>query len=140
MGEKIPMKLVGLALLAAAAGLIFAQPPTGATTRPQPAYSYQAHGRSACLMDSIPVAQLPSEARTTLQRIKSGGPFPYSKDGSIFGNHEHKLPPRPPGYYKEYTVRTPGIRDRGPRRIIAGAGGELFYTDDHYNTFRLIKE
>lgn len=93
----------------------------------------------------VSVAELPPEARHTLALVKRGGPFPYSsKDGSVFGNYEHRLPLKPRGYYREYTVRTPGSRDRGPRRIIAGgeppATGEFYYTDDHYQTFRRIQE
>jgi ribonuclease T1 len=91
---------------------------------------------------------LPEEARETLALIKAGGPFPYRKDGSVFGNREKHLPSRDRGYYREYTVKTPGSRDRGARRIVAGSGergdartsGEYYYTDDHYNTFRRIRE
>jgi ribonuclease T1 len=88
----------------------------------------------------ISFADLPPEAKHTLTLIKRGGPFPYRKDGIIFGNREGRLPPRPRGYYKEYTVKTPVIRHRGARRIVAGSGNEFYYTDDHYNTFKLIKE
>lgn len=88
----------------------------------------------------VRVAALPAEARTTLALIAAGGPFPYPKDGSVFGNREAKLPERARGYYREYTVKTPGARDRGARRIVAGRGGEYYYTDDHYRTFRRIRE
>lgn len=84
--------------------------------------------------------ELPREARDTLVLIKQGGPFPYRRDGVVFGNRERRLPSRPNGYYREYTVPTPGARDRGARRIIAGTRGEYYYTDDHYNTFRRIRE
>ncbi|MEO5692962.1 MAG: ribonuclease domain-containing protein [Usitatibacter sp.] len=84
--------------------------------------------------------QLPHEARTTLALIRKGGPYPYAKDNSIFGNREGRLPKRKRGYYREFTVKTPGERTRGARRIIKGQGGELFYTDDHYSHFRTIKE
>lgn len=96
------------------------------------------------LADTIAVSALPSEARQTLAMIKQGGPYPYAKDGTIFGNFEKRLPIQPRGYYREYTVRTPGSRNRGPRRIVAG--GDLtssaiyYYTDDHYQSFRRIKE
>ncbi len=90
---------------------------------------------------SIIAAQdLPREARDTLAIIKKGGPFPYSKDGTTFSNREHALPKRGRGYYREYTVKTPGARARGARRIIAGAPGEYYYTDDHYTIFKRIKE
>ncbi len=90
--------------------------------------------------ETITAAALPPEAKHTLKLIKQGGPFPYPKDGTIFGNRERRLPAHPRGYYKEYTVKTPGSRDRGARRIIAGLNGEFYYTDDHYNSFKLIKE
>ena len=83
---------------------------------------------------------LPAEARQTLALIKAGGPFPYQKDGSVFGNREALLPKRERGYYREYTVKTPGAKDRGARRIVAGRGGEFYYTADHYRSFRRIIE
>lgn len=83
-------------------------------------------------------AFLPREARDTLALIESGGPFPYRQDGATFQNREHRLPRRGSGYYREYTVETPGSPDRGARRIIAGGEppDEFFYTDDHYGSFR----
>ncbi|GIK26116.1 MAG: hypothetical protein BroJett006_23620 [Betaproteobacteria bacterium] len=97
---------------------------------------------------SVRAAALPGEARQTLALIKQGGPFPYRKDGSVFGNFERRLPARPRGYYREYTVPTPGSRDRGARRIVAGRGrtgdvrtsGEYYFTNDHYRSFRKIRE
>ena len=83
--------------------------------------------------------QLPKEARATLALIRKGGPYPYAKDNSIFGNREGLLPKKKRGYYREYTVKTPGERTRGARRIIKGAEGELYYTDDHYSHFRPIR-
>lgn len=90
--------------------------------------------------DQISATDLPSEARQTLHLIKSGGPFPYSRDGITFGNFEKRLPTQQRGYYREYTVKSPWRNDRGPRRIISGQGGEYYYTDDHYQTFRRITE
>ncbi|MBW7902392.1 MAG: ribonuclease [Rhodocyclaceae bacterium] len=95
--------------------------------------------------DEVALAALPPEARQTLQRIKAGGPFPYPrKDGSTFNNFEKRLPPKPRGHYREYTVPTPGARSRGARRIVAGSppavSGEYYYTDDHYRSFRRIRE
>jgi ribonuclease T1 len=91
---------------------------------------------------------LPKQARDTLKLIKQGGPFPYRKDGTVFGNREGLLPKQPRGYYHEYTVKTPFSRDRGARRIVAGDGttgdpassGEYYYTDDHYASFKRIVE
>lgn len=84
--------------------------------------------------------QLPREARETLTLIKAGGPFPYPQDGRAFGNREGLLAKRERGYYREYTVKTPGARDRGARRIVAGRSGEFYYTADHYRSFRRIIE
>jgi ribonuclease T1 len=88
----------------------------------------------------INVADLPPEGRTALGLIKSGGPFPYSRDGTVFSNYEGLLPAKPGGYYHEYTVITPGSNDRGARRIVAGSNGEYYYTNDHYGSFKLIQE
>ncbi len=88
----------------------------------------------------IDVGRLPPEARATLTLIKQGGPFPYQRDGVVFNNFEKLLPPQARGYYREYTVRTPGRRDRGPRRIVAGKHAEYYYTEDHYQSFRRIRE
>ena len=92
----------------------------------------------------VAVGELPSEARETLARIHAGGPFPFERDGITFGNRERSLPLRNRGYYHEYTVVTPGLRTRGARRIICGgprrAPDACWYTDDHYRTFRRIRE
>ena len=88
----------------------------------------------------VPVAGLPPEAHATLALIRAGGPFPHAQDGRSFGNRERLLPRRARGYYREYTVPTPGARDRGARRIVAGKAGELYYTADHYRSFQRIRE
>ena len=88
----------------------------------------------------ISVAELPPQARDTLRAIKNGGPFAYPRDGVVFGNYERDLPKRPRGYYHEYTVKTPGARNRGARRIISGEPGEYYYTADHYKIFKRIRE
>lgn len=94
-------------------------------------------------LGTVAVGDLPAEARQTLALIREGGPYPYEKDGTVFGNYERKLPRQRRGYYTEYTVRTPQIRSRGARRIIAGGRDgrptEFYYTDDHYQTFRRIE-
>lgn len=89
---------------------------------------------------SIAVTQLPPEARDTLRLIRQGGPFPYPRDGVVFGNYERRLPPQPRGYYHEYTVPTPGVRHRGARRIVCGERHDCYYTPDHYRTFLHIEE
>jgi ribonuclease T1 len=86
----------------------------------------------------VRMAELPPEARRTLALIEKGGPFPYERDGIVFGNREGLLPKRARGHYHEYTVKTPGSRDRGARRIVTGGPGEYYYTEDHYRSFRRI--
>lgn len=91
---------------------------------------------------SMSVDQLPPQGRDTYQRIRQGGPFPYEKDGTVFGNRERLLPGAKRGYYREYTVKTPGAGNRGARRIVCGgaatAPDACFYTADHYASFRKI--
>lgn len=86
----------------------------------------------------VQVADLPPEAAATLELIDSGGPYPYDRDGVTFENREDILPQQDEGYYQEYTVETPGSDDRGARRIVAGSGGEFYWTDDHYDSFSRI--
>lgn len=91
--------------------------------------------------DGLPViafAKLPRQAQDTIRLIDRGGPFPYRQDGTVFQNRERLLPRHPSGYYREYTVVTPGESDRGARRIVAGAEGELYYTADHYASFKRV--
>lgn len=92
---------------------------------------------------AVALTTLPAEAQSTYQLVFSGGPFPYDKDGSVFGNRERHLPAKPRGFYREYTVKTPGARNRGARRIVCGGTPPTqpeacFYTDDHYASFRRI--
>ena len=98
------------------------------------------HGGSAV----IHVAELPREGRATYELIRQGGPFPYGKDGTVFGNRERLLPQAKRGFYREYTVPTPGSRDRGARRIVCGGPSRTphacYYTADHYASFRMIVE
>ncbi|MGH8765991.1 MAG: ribonuclease domain-containing protein [Burkholderiales bacterium] len=89
---------------------------------------------------TIEKKQLPREALETIALIRKGGPFPHERDGVVFGNREKLLPPRKRGWYREYTVRTPGERTRGARRIVAGRDGTLHYSDDHYRSFKRILE
>lgn len=92
---------------------------------------------------TVALSELPKEAQTTERLIRAGGPFPYRKDGSVFGNRERLLPQQRRGHYREYTVDTPGSRDRGARRIVCGGTPPTrpeacYYTDDHYASFRRI--
>ncbi len=109
-----------------------------------PGWTWEPSGR----IGAVELEQLPPEAAQTLRLIQRGGPFPYRKDGTVFQNRERKLPHRPTGHYREYTVPTPGSPDRGARRIVAGKGatgdvrtsGEYYYTADHYRSFRRIQQ
>ena len=94
-------------------------------------------------LGTVASAALPAEAQKTQGLIRAGGPFPYSKDGVVFGNREQLLPRRERGFYREYTVPTPGSRDRGARRIVCGGQRPTlpeacYYTADHYASFKLI--
>ena len=112
-----------LLMLALVAGLVACAPPAGSDTR------LPSH------------VGLPPEALATLALIQRGGPFPYRKDGTTFQNRERLLPAKPRGYYREYTVPTPGARDRAARRIVAGGNPPevFYYTADHYSSFRQIE-
>ena len=106
-------------------------------------FSALARGRPGDDLDNVSLRELPREAREVYDTIVSGGPFRYERDGVVFGNRERLLPMRPRGYYHEYTVPTPGVRNRGARRIICGgpmtSPEACFYTDDHYRSFRRIR-
>lgn len=98
---------------------------------------------SALALDATPpvrVEQLPPEAHQTLRLIDAGGPFPHKRDGITFQNRERRLPPQPRGFYREYTVKTPGERTRGARRIVSGGNPPVvfYYTADHYQSFQRI--
>jgi ribonuclease T1 len=120
--------LAAFAFCAAAALPAVAQRAPAPAYKPPPAIEWVAAG------------ELPREARTTIALIRKGGPYPYARDGAVFGNREQLLPRQRRGYYREYTVKTPGERTRAARRIVAGAAGELYYTDDHYDSFRRVRE
>lgn len=106
--------------------------------------SFQVFARDAVSIGTISWASLPVEARKTLVLIKQGGPFPYAKDGAVFSNYEGVLPKQKRGYYHEFTVKTAGARNRGARRIVVGgepvASQDFYFTDDHYASFKRIKE
>jgi ribonuclease T1 len=128
----VPRVLPGLLILLTACLLVLL--PGCTTTEPSTGPS-RSDGPA-----TVTVSELPAEARRTLDLIDAGGPFPYARDGAVFGNFEGLLPRHERGYYREYTVPTPGSRDRGARRIVTGQGGEIYYTDDHYDSFRAVRE
>jgi len=125
-GRSVLMRVIGALLLGlsflSATNTVSARPPTVETA------------------GVIHVADLPKEARQTLMLIRQGGPFPHARDGAVFANREGRLPPASRGTYREYTVKTPGSRDRGAKRIIATGAGQFWYTADHYRSFRRIVE
>lgn len=89
---------------------------------------------------TVEIRRLPSEVQQTVKLIQNGGPFPYRKDGTFFGNREKRLPAAPKNYYREYTVRTPGASNRGARRLVVGGANEIYYyTGDHYGSFVRVK-
>jgi ribonuclease T1 len=107
--------------------------------------SVVAHARvTPDALPEVAVATLPAEAQRTLALIRDGGPFPYERDGVRFGNRERLLPAQPRHYYREYTVRTPGVKHRGARRIVCGGPAKApdvcYYTHDHYQSFSRIRE
>lgn len=117
----------------AAVAFVLALPPLPAAARANPE-----------AIPPVPLAALPAEAQSVYALIREGGPFHYDRDGIAFGNREALLPAKPRDYYHEYTVRTPGARNRGARRIICGGPARqpdtCYYTDDHYRSFRRISE
>lgn len=127
--------LLGL-LVALAGGLASAAPAVG--DEPVAPVAAQAECGDTSGFDKTPLGDLPPEASDTYELIQSDGPYPYPEDDTVFQNREGLLPDCEEGYYREYTVETPGSDDRGARRIVAGSDGEHFYTDDHYESFVLI--
>ena len=132
---RIAWRRIGLAILAivsVACALPVADPatagPAGASGVP----------RAPAGMPVVSLGDLPPEAADTVALILDGGPFPYRQDGAVFENREGLLPEQPSGFYREYTVPTPGEDDRGARRIVAGADGSLYWTADHYDSFAWI--
>jgi ribonuclease T1 len=139
-GKSEPAKSAEQAVASASEAPVHAEALSQGQVRP----SVEAGEVSQDGQATVHIAQLPKQAVETLQLIEAGGPFPYAKDGVVFGNRERLLPRHPRGYYHEYTVPTPRARNRGARRIICGGPrrqiGECYYTDDHYSSFKRIAE
>ncbi|KAA5832611.1 ribonuclease [Saccharopolyspora hirsuta] len=127
--KTVQLLLVGLL---AVVGLVGFQ--TSAVSAP---VAVQAPCGDTSEFQKVNLSELPPEAAETVDLIKKGGPFPYPQDGTVFQNREGILPDCESGYYHEYTVETPGSDDRGARRFVVGEGGEYFYTEDHYESFKL---
>lgn len=122
---------------AASAGVSASAKPSGGPAAARPTGAGVANPSR---LPEVKASELPAEARQVLMMIARGGPYPYSRDNITFGNFERVLPQKPSGYYREFTVPTPGESDRGARRIIAGDAGEKYYTADHYSSFSFIAE
>lgn len=144
---SLGLALTGCAPVAAPARTTGAQSPpslTPSVTQSGPTSSAGAAPSSAATPDSglptVRESRLPTEAQQTLRLVRAGGPYPYRQDDGVFQNRERVLPRQPRGYYREYTVRTPGESDRGPRRLVRGERGDLYWTADHYATFRQVQE
>ena len=147
---RLAIALLAVAVLvtAAACGVLPGTAGSPAPTRPvAPAGTLDPAGTPAAApsatdpVSGLPIValvDLPPEAAATVALIDAGGPFPYTQDGAVFQNRERLLPIRRSGYYREYTVVTPGADDRGPRRIVTGADGEMYWTSDHYDSFAWI--
>ncbi len=133
--NPLPMLLLAVALVAAALWLQRDREPAVEGSTPTAVAVGTAGNRAPA---SAWPAFLPKEARPVLRRIADGGPHPYRQDGSVFQNREGRLPSQPRGYYREYTVETPGLGHRGTRRIVTGGQppAVYYYTDDHYDSFR----
>jgi ribonuclease T1 len=132
---RLRLVVLVLALAAFLAGCAGANP----LTAPPTATATETETDEASGLPVVDVADLPPQARETIELIDAGGPFPYRQDDQTFGNREGLLPKERNGFYREYTVPTPGESDRGARRIVAGSDDVLYYTDDHYQSFRRIR-
>jgi len=132
--------LITLLVLAAAAWLVRQQLPAPALQAGAPPATHQQEAAPAGAAGALP-AFLPPEAAAVIERIHRGAPHPHRQDGSVFGNRERHLPQQPHGYYREYTVPTPGLSHRGARRIVTGGQPPVrwYYTSDHYDSFRAFQ-
>ncbi len=129
---RVSAALIGLLVLVA--GVWFGR----ATWSDSPSVDRPAAVASAEGLAVRALSQLPPQAAEVWQLIQAGGPFPYRQDGTVFGNREGRLPTQRSGFYREYTVPTPGESDRGARRLITGGTTELYYTGDHYESFVVV--
>ncbi|GAB3388934.1 guanyl-specific ribonuclease [Amycolatopsis echigonensis] len=142
--RRITAALVGLLVLVLGGWLV--KETVGSSGSPAPSSSSGAPAAASGKVPGAdsklpvkPLSSLPPQAKDTWNLIQKGGPYPYPRnDDVVFQNREKKLPPEKNGYYHEYTVKTPGSPDRGARRLITGAGKELYYTGDHYASFVVV--
>ncbi|CRK55523.1 Guanyl-specific ribonuclease Sa [Alloactinosynnema sp. L-07] len=136
--KRITAALVGLVVLVLVGWLVRELGSGTAAPGPAPVSGTAVPGAASGL-SVRPLSELPAEAAATWRLIQRGGPFPYPRnDGTTFQNREKLLPAKSSGYYREYTVPTPGSPDRGARRLISGSEKELYYTADHYGSFVVV--
>lgn len=138
LAAVVALVLAALFAVAGCSSTTATAPAGQGTAAGSAAYADLAPAEASSRLRTMTVSELPPEGVQTLERIVAGGPFPYGKDGATFGNREGRLPSREYGYYREYTVKTPGESDRGARRIVTGGNGAVFYTADHYDSFREV--
>lgn len=127
-----------LVTVAALAGCAASPSGTGTGTAPRTASGAAATRTPRSGLPTVPLRDLPPQVAQTLALIDKGGPYPYRQDDTVFGNLEGHLPKHPRGYFHEYTVPTPGSSDRGARRLVVGRDGDVYYTADHYASFRQV--
>lgn len=130
--------VLAISMLSNCRGASSASPTSSATRTYATTTSSSVSPTDTSGLRTVAFADLPSQAQATIALIDKGGPFPYSRDGITFSNFDGLLPKERSGYYKEYTVPTPGASTRGARRIIVGQDGTMYYTSDHYKSFRRI--
>jgi ribonuclease T1 len=141
--SSLPLQTARKLGLAITAALTLSVALMAALMAASPAAAKGVQDTTSAVTETVRLVNLPKEAQTTERLIRSGGPFPHDKDGVVFGNRERILPKQPRGFYREYTVITPGSRNRGARRIVCGGAVAVnpeacFYSDDHYASFRRI--
>jgi guanyl-specific ribonuclease Sa len=142
-GRRLTVALVGLVALVVVGWFVKGNTSTPPPEQKKPVVTSTVQGAAVpganSGLDVQALSKLPAEAGATWKLIEANGPFPYPRnDGVTFENREKRLPQKKSGYYKEYTVPTPGSQDRGARRLVTGAEKEVFYTGDHYSTFVVV--
>jgi guanyl-specific ribonuclease Sa len=136
--RRVRRPLVALVGLVAALGIGYGVQAVH-SDKGAPAHTPSATATPTAHLRTVALSALPAQADQIVDLIAAGGPFPYPHDdGAVFHNAEHRLPMHADGWYREYTVPTPGSPDRGARRIIRGRDGTLYWTADHYETFAIV--
>lgn len=142
MNSKSLKRLAPLAIAAlAATGWLGANALDGDSSQSSGPSGQQSSDKDSCDYDSLPV-----EAQDQIEDILDGAkPDDGAADGKHFGNYENLLPKEKSSYYREYTVKTPGLNHRGERRIVVGGGSKTdpdvwYYSSDHFESFCSIPD